>query len=124
MIARAVSVVGTFGGGGGYKGSLIGCAEQSAREHDRCSPGVQPLLDRFGQGQKCLGIGSSQSTNTTQSSVGESIQSFQVGLVVYMLPMLLRTLATGDLYPDNVEIMSSFNVARHILVNIEVSAAV
>ena len=41
-----------------------------------------------------------------------------------MLPMLLRTLATGDLYPDNVEIMSSFNVARHILVNIEVSAAV
>ena len=62
--------------------------------------------------------------NTTQSSVGGSIQSFQVGLVVYMLPMLPRTLATGDLYPDNVEIMSIFNVARHIMVNIEVSAAV
>ena len=121
MIARAVSVVGTLGS---YKGSLMGCAEQSAGEHDRCSPGVQPLLGRFGQGQKCLGIGFSQSTNTSQSSVGGSIQSFQVGLVVYMLPMLPRTLATGDLYPDNVEIMSIFNVARHILVNIEVSAAV
>ena len=32
-----------------------------------------------------------------------------------------RTLATGDLYPDNVEIMRIFSVARHILVNIEVS---
>ena len=53
-----------------------------------------------------------------------SIQSFHVGLVVYLLPMLPRTLATGDLYPDNVEIMSIFNGALHIWVSIEVSEAV
>ena len=41
-----------------------------------------------------------------------------------MLPVLPRTLATGDLYPDNVDIMSIFNFVQHILVSIEVSAAV
>ena len=40
------------------------------------------------------------------------------------VPVLPRTLATGDLYPDNVDIMSIFNFVQHILVSIEVSAAV
>ena len=69
--------------------------KQSASKHDRCLPCVQPLFDILGQG-RYLDIGLPEATLTTQSRVGGDTQSFQVGLVVYMLPVAPRTLATGD----------------------------